>query len=243
LTGGPLQALLGLQDADTALDQLRHRRSHLPPRAELSAIEQEMAGLDQAAGEAGTARDQVAEQQARAEAELAAIEERAEAVNRRLYGGTVTASRELQAMAADVESLKARASVIEDQVLELMEVREPLEADLAALASKREALDARRQEAAAALAVAEADVDQEMTRLAEGRAQAARSVPADLQTVYDRLRTRLGGVAVARLVGNHCDGCHLTLPAMELDRIRHLPEGEVLTCEQCGRILVRESPG
>jgi predicted nucleic acid-binding Zn-ribbon protein len=45
-------------------------------------------------------------------------------------------------------------------------------------------------------------------------------------------------VAVARLVGNHCDGCHLTLPAMELDRIRHLPEDELVTCEQCGRILV-----
>ena len=51
---------------------------------------------------------------------------------------------------------------------------------------------------------------------------------------------RFDGVAVARLVGSHCDGCHLTLPAMELDRIRHLPEGELVTCEQCGRILVRE---
>jgi predicted nucleic acid-binding Zn-ribbon protein len=44
---------------------------------------------------------------------------------------------------------------------------------------------------------------------------------------------------VARLVGNHCDGCHLTLPSMELDRIRHAPETEVFTCDQCGRILVR----
>jgi hypothetical protein len=44
---------------------------------------------------------------------------------------------------------------------------------------------------------------------------------------------------VARLVGNHCDGCHLTLPSMELDRIRHLAEREVVTCDQCGRILVR----
>jgi predicted nucleic acid-binding Zn-ribbon protein len=26
---------------------------------------------------------------------------------------------------------------------------------------------------------------------------------------------------------------------MELDRIRHLPPEEVVTCEQCGRILVR----
>jgi predicted nucleic acid-binding Zn-ribbon protein len=199
-----------------------------------------MAGLDQAAVEAGHARDQIAEQQVGAEAELATIEGRAEAVSRRLYGGAVTASRELQALAADVESLKARASVVEDQVLELMEAREPLEAELTALSAEREVLDARRQAAAAALAVAEAGVDEELARLTKGRAQAAGSVPAELQGAYDRLRARLGGVAVARLVGTHCDGCHLTLPAMELDRIRHLPDGEVVTCEQCGRILVRE---
>ena len=72
------------------------------------------------------------------EAELAATEERAAAVNRRLYGGEVSASRELQAMAADVEALKARASVLEDQVLELMEEREPLDAQLALLTGQLE---------------------------------------------------------------------------------------------------------
>ena len=57
----------------------------------------------------------------------------------------------------------------------------------------RDALAARRQAAAAALAVAaEAGVDEEMARLADGRAEAARSVPADLLGVYDRLRARLG---------------------------------------------------
>jgi predicted nucleic acid-binding Zn-ribbon protein len=240
VTGGPLQALIALQDIDTGLDQLRHRRSHLPERAGLAAIEAEMAELDQAAAAAGAARDQVAAEQAGAEAELAATEERAQAVNRRLYGGTVTASRELQALAADVDSLKARASVLEDQVLELMEAREPLEAELTALSTRRSALEAGRQAAATALAGAEAAVNGDLARLAEERAQAAAAVPADLQATYDRLRSRLGGVAVGRLVGNHCDGCHLTLPAMELDRIRHLPEGEVVTCEQCGRILVRD---
>jgi predicted nucleic acid-binding Zn-ribbon protein len=88
--------------------------------------------------------------------------------------------------------------------------------------------------------VAEAGLDGELARRAREREQTAGSVPVDLQSVYDRLRARLGGVAVARLVGNHCDGCHLTLPAVELDRVRHLPEGELVTCEQCGRILVRE---
>jgi uncharacterized protein len=234
------QALITLQDVDTGIDQLRHRRSHLPERAELTAIDLEVAGCHQAASQTAAARDEIAGQQSVVEAELSSTEARAEAVSKRLYGGTVSASRELQAMAADVESLKARASLLEDQVLELMEQREPLDAALADLSARIGSLDARRQVTAAALRSEEAVVDAELARLVALRSEAAGSVAADLLASYDRLRARLGGVAVARLVGNHCDGCHLSLPAMELDRIRHLPAGELVTCEQCGRILVHE---
>ena len=31
------------------------------------------------------------------------------------------------------------------------------------------------------------------------------------------LRAHLGGVGAARLVGDRCDGCHLTLPSVELE--------------------------
>ncbi|MDQ1445435.1 MAG: C4-type zinc ribbon domain, partial [Acidimicrobiaceae bacterium] len=43
----------------------------------------------------------------------------------------------------------------------------------------------------------------------------------------------------AKLVGSNCSGCHLSLPATELDRIRHGSPDQVVFCDQCGRILVR----
>ena len=46
------------------------------------------------------------------------------------------------------------------------------------------------------------------------------------------------GTGAARLIKNRCDGCHLELSSVEVERIRALPPGEVATCEQCGRILV-----
>ena len=52
---------------------------------------------------------------------------------------------------------------------------------------------------------------------------AAATVPADLLARYERLRTTLAGTGAARLVGGSCSGCHLTLPAMEVDRIRKAP--------------------
>jgi predicted nucleic acid-binding Zn-ribbon protein len=46
-------------------------------------------------------------------------------------------------------------------------------------------------------------------------------------------------VGAARVVGSSCGGCHLTLPATELDRIRRAEPDALVTCDQCGRILVR----
>ena len=47
-----------------------------------------------------------------------------------------------------------------------------------------------------------------------------------------------GGTGAARLIGQHCDGCHLELSAVEVERIRAATPDAVVTCEQCGRILV-----
>lgn len=239
MTALPLEALLFLQDIDSATDQQRHRRAHLAERGDLTDIDRQAAAGRGAIERVAQARDEMAGRQSSAEADLAATEQRVEAVNRRLYGGTVTASRELQAMAADVEVLKTRASGLEDQILELMEQRQPLDHELAQLATQQAGLAARRETVQVSLAESEATVDDELADLARRRAEAAAAVPPEVLATYERLRASSDGVAVARLVGNHCDGCHLSLAAMELDRIRHLPAGEVAVCEQCGRILVR----
>ena len=44
---------------------------------------------------------------------------------------------------------------------------------------------------------------------------------------------------MARLSGNRCEGCHLTLSAVDVDRIRHLPPDEHAYCTECNRLLVR----
>ena len=233
-----LIALLEVQDLDLAIDQQVHRRRTLPERAELDAIDAEATGRLREEARASAARDEIAGREAKVEAELAATEERAAAVSKRLYGGEVSASRELQAMAADVDSLKARASDLEDHAIALLEEREPYDLQLAELAGALADLGERRQAVTAQLGVAESTVDAEVADLTTRRQAAAAAIPADLLSTYDGLRKRLDGVGAARLIGNHCDGCHLTLSSVELDRIRHLVTDEIITCEQCSRILV-----
>lgn len=238
MSSDALADLLAVQDLDVAADQLRHRRAHLPERAQLAEIDARVGSLRQESSQVEVQLADVGAREGTAEAELAATEERAASVSKRLYGGEVSASRELSAMAAELDQLKARSSGLEDDVLVLMEELEPLEASAARLAAAAKSLGEERNQVTAALTEAESAVDAELAELSSRRDKAATTVPPALLETYERLRTRLGGIGAARLVGNHCDGCHLTLSAMELDRIRHLPDGEFITCEQCSRILV-----
>jgi uncharacterized protein len=238
LSAADLEALLVLQDLDTHIDQERNRKVRLPERDELVQLERLIGQKETARAEVAVLGADVASRQEAAERELQATEDRVAQVNTRLYGGTVTASRELQAMAADVEGLRKRASELEDRALFLMEEREPFDKELAQLDSQLAELGARQLEVRTSLADAEAEVDADISTLSSQRPQAAAAVPEPMLSAYERLRARLGGVAVARLVGGRCDGCHLTLSAVELDRIRHESDGTLQFCEQCGRIIV-----
>ena len=236
---GPLELLLQVQEHDTVADQLRHRRATLPERAALTDLDKRRKALDTRAGEVGTQRDELGARQAALEQQIEASRTRRTTLEKRLYGGTVAAARELQAMSDEVRHLGRHISELEDRELELMEALEPLDAELESARLEREGLDAEAGRLREAIAEAEVVIDADITEQEKGRAAAAEGVRPDLLGRYEKLRTKLGGTGAARLVGGSCSGCHLTLPSMEVDRIRRAPPDEVITCDQCGRILVR----
>jgi predicted nucleic acid-binding Zn-ribbon protein len=239
LTAPRFEALLAVQDLDTALDQHAHRRSTAPERAELAALESRLGSVDQRLADAVARRDEVAGREARLEAELTQTEARIAEVNKRLYGGTISATRELMAMTDDVQSMERRAADLEERALEVLEEREPLDAEVAAIEGEKASLLESRADVEAQLRQVLADIDREVDALNEQRASIVGGVPDDLVAVYTRLRARLGGTGAARLVGSSCGGCHLTLPATELDQLKRQPADALVFCDQCGRILVR----
>jgi predicted nucleic acid-binding Zn-ribbon protein len=239
LTGPQLLAVLRVQDLDTALDQHRHRRATLPEREALIKLDSSRQALARTRAEVSARRDEVAGRQDVLEAEFNGTQTRIADINRRLYGGMVSATRDLQAMAAEVEHLQSRSSDLEDRVIEVMEQREPLDAEVADLDRGDGRLVEERARIVSDLAASEAAVDAEISQLVEQRADAVSSVPPELLQTYEGLRKQNDGVGAARLIGSTCAGCHLMLPATELDRIKRSPADAVFFCDQCGRILVR----
>jgi len=231
--------LLVVQGHDTTIDQLRHRRAALPELADLARVESDLAALEATLAGVTVERDEIARRQKRLEDELAGVEAKIKEAEARLFSGSITAPRELQALQADVESMRRRAGTLEDGVLEAMTEREPLDEQIGQLEARRAQLDGDGARLQVARAEAEAAIDAQMATEAAARTQAAAALPADLSRLYEDLRRKLGGVGAARLVQGRCTGCHLALPATEVDRIRREPPDTLVRCDQCGRILVR----
>ena len=224
----PLDALLLLQERDTTLDRLRHRRETLPERAAVAAGEARIAQLAPTLDEVRARRDDVAREERRLDDEARSLEERALEVEKRLYSGEVSSPRELQAMQADIEQLRRHRSDLEDEELEQMERRESLDAEGAAAESEVAEIEQGMAGQRAALAEQEKAIDEDVARVGD---------PA-LVTDYERRRVQSKGQGAARLVGHTCQSCHLTIPASEVDRIRHAPGGTVAYCDNCGAILI-----
>jgi uncharacterized protein len=241
MSSAAIQALLTLQESDTAIDQHRHQRATLPERSELVALDAAVVSTTQARAEVARRRDEIATAQAASEAELAASEERMAAVRRRMGSGDAATARDITALSSGIDHLRDRVSHLEDEILAAMEEQAPLEEQVELSDRELMVLAERRQALVASLETSEARIDREIAELEAQRDVARQALTPDRLAIYDRLKPQLAGVAVARLIGSHCDGCHLTLPATELDRLRHEPPDALLYCDQCGRVLVRQN--
>jgi predicted nucleic acid-binding Zn-ribbon protein len=235
---GPFAALLALQDADLAYDRLTHQIEHHPIAARLREIEARRTLLAKQAAELDRVASSARDRQRQLEEEIAASDSRVQAIEVRLRSAASGSFRDQGAMAGEIESLRHRKLELEDEELVVMEELEPLDNDLARIATEEAALLSDRSVLGAELLAATGELERDREVLGAGRAARAADVAAELLAEYERLRVRLGGIGAARVVRGACAGCNLALSATELDHLRHAPEGTVSHCEQCGRILV-----
>jgi uncharacterized protein len=233
-----LARLLAVQDLDTTITQLEHRRAALAETSGLAAVERQLDALEAERDDADARRAVLSATQKDLEEQIAAIRERRSTVETRMYAATGSSARDLQAMNDEVRHLTERQSELEELELVAMLEQDPIDAELAALRERTVPLEAQGEDLRRQVAEAQVEIDGALSEAVGSRAAEAVLLPAALSDRYETLRSHLKGTGAARLVGSHCGGCHLELSSSEVEKIRALPPGEVATCEQCGRILV-----
>jgi uncharacterized protein len=233
-----LDTLLELQSRDTAIDRLRHRRDTIAERAALDDARGELEAVEKQLAEVTGRRDEVAREERRFDDEARSLEEKAADVERTMYSGEVTSPRELQLLQADVDQLRRHRRSLEDRELEVMERREALDEEAAQLEARARELQADATRLGSVVSAAEAEINEELSGERTARDELAAAVDAALLDDYERRREHARGVGAARLNGTTCQGCHLSIPSVEAERIRKSPPGTVAHCDNCGCILV-----
>ena len=231
--------LLDLQAVDTVMAQRVHRRRTLP---ELVTIADSANRLSTLSGDVVRAQTEIGDlgrEQRRLELDVDQVRSRSERDQQRLESGSVGSPKELERLQHEVQSLARRQGDLEDQVLELMERREALDAALAAVNESVQRVTADRDDATARRDFAFAEIDAELSDREAERDGLTAALPADLLALYERLRAGSGGTGAAALRQRRCEGCRMELASTDLNRARNAPPDEVLRCEECGRILVR----
>jgi len=234
-----MEGLFAIQAEDVVQGQLEHRRANLPERAAVAVAEAARAATTTEVEGLGLERLDHARRQHRYEGEVAAVEARLAELDEKLYGGGITSPKEATSLQNEMGHLRRRQDDLEGQVLEVMEVIEPIDARLAELAMLADRQDAEIVEAGESLAAAEAEIVAAMSASAERRTEAVAAVPADDLARYDRNRPAFGPSTVVAFSGSDCSGCPSSMPAVEADRVRRLPEGTLADCSECGRLVAR----
>jgi predicted nucleic acid-binding Zn-ribbon protein len=232
------KSILDIQRFDNQSTTLRNKAANLSELAEISSTTIKQNNVRDLRIAAETEFSDVKRELARAEGDVEQIVTRIERDEKRLASGTGT-PKELEQTQHELGTLGVRRSELEEVELEIMMRVDGIKERIATLTAEENQLglviadlNIRKENALAA-------IHTELEGIESDRKATAQSVSAELLALYEKIRESSNGIGAAALAGNQCKGCNLALNTVELQRISGLAEDEVVRCEECRCILVR----
>ncbi|MGO2685035.1 MAG: zinc ribbon domain-containing protein [Microbacterium sp.] len=227
--------LLDVADLDRRLQQAEHLRTTPPQGARINELAKErQEQLRELTILAGT-RDDVRTELTRLESDVTVTEQRRNRDSDRL--AAATNSKDAQALEHELASLAKRISDLEDIQLDVMGRLEEAET---AVGTQQALIDTTTAEGTRLTAEAKAQIaaaTTEIDQLSRDRAAITADMPEDLLAEYTRRASR--GIGVGLLRRGTCEGCRMMLSGTHLNEIRQAAPDAVVSCPECGAILVR----
>lgn len=233
----PVQAaVLDLAAVDAELTRIEHRREILPELHEVQRLQAQRTAEKDAVAKVEIVLEDLNRDIRKMETEVDGVRKREERDRGLMEAGG--GSKQLSELQHEVGSLQRRRGVLEDDLLELMERQEAAVAEQSRADAKLAKTDAELAAAQERRRAALADLEAAAQHCEADRTRLAATLPPELLAGYDEQRRR-HGVGAAALQGNRCGACRIELDRGELSRIAHAPANALVTCPECGAMLVR----
>lgn len=231
----PVFLLAQLNEADLALDAVKTRLAEIAAAlrepAELLAARQAHANAEAELARCRTAQRDLELAQADATAKVGRTEQK-------LYSGQIRNPRELEDAERDLQQQRNQRAHVEDLLLESLLAVEVATEEHAACQTRLAQLTAAWEQSQAALREEQARLKARVPGLQARQVAARKAAPASLLPLYDNLRIRKGGRAVAELDGDMCSACRVAVPPSKLAAA--VEGDELVYCGNCGRLLWTE---
>ncbi len=148
---------------------------------------------------------------------------------------------EFQAMGNEIKRYEDEIRKIEDEELEVMDQSDHLKVEVGTEEKKTAHVTDSINRQMSDLESKGKTLDQRLKELAAERDQLAARVDEDLLDRFQRLFASKGDAAVVALEHDVCTGCHMKVTTATAV---HVKTGkEIVSCEQCGRILYDGTAG
>jgi len=217
---------LELQREQQTLDEIENQ---LNDNEALLAAESKLALQKQ---ELGVAK----KEQKSIEWELESLQEKVNHVNNKLYSGTTKNPKELVNLENEARSLKSKIGDKENELLELMGQVEELEAEVETSTGELQLLKQEWQQRQETLNREKTGIGAKLVKLSESRQALTQQINSDVLGLYEQIKL-MRGQAVAKVEQGRCQGCHITLPTSQWQRVK---ADELVQCNSCNRILYLE---
>ncbi len=226
-----LEQLLILQDRAQQIQQVE---------AELKSVPLERKSLDAQVAAASASLEAIKDRARHVEVEKKKLEldvgTRNESIARlRTQQYETRKNDEFSAMGREIERYQQEISGLEDQELELMEQADQLKVQIAVEEKQTTAAKEAIAKQAVNLEAKQATLEGRLEELKKEREELAAKVDEDLLDRFNRLFTSKGDAAVVALEHDVCTGCHMKVTTATVVRVKG--GKEIVSCEQCGRIL------
>jgi uncharacterized protein len=150
---------------------------------------------------------------------------------------TLSNAKDVTGVQHEIQSLKSRISMLEDQELELMEAIQAYEENLAESISAQKQLAETLAEEESSQQRDVATLSSELRTFEAERANFLAKLSEELASSYLRKADR--GVAAARLQGRECGACMLALTSAAFDDVMATAMDDLPTCPNCQAMIIR----